>query len=79
MYRAELYGYKQVLCDDTFIYHKGTGSFLSEEKEKLIQEHIGILEDRYPEFMKATHLYCMENPHQFIRDNINIHLNFEKR
>lgn len=76
-YRAELYGYKQVLCDDTFIYHKGTGSFLSEEKEKLIQEHIGILEDRYPEFMKATHLYCMENPHQFIRDNINIHLNFE--
>ena len=29
------------------------------DMEKLIQEHIGILEDRYPEFMKATHLYCM--------------------
>lgn len=76
-YRAELYGYKHVLCDDTFIYHKGTGSFRNDEKEKLISEHIRILEERYSVFMRETHLYCIENPHHYIRDNINIYINLE--
>lgn len=72
--RAELMGYKHVLCDNTFIYHKGTGSFMSEQKKKLIDEHIGILEERYPASMRNNHIFCMSNPYQYIRDNISMYL-----
>lgn len=72
--RAELMGYKHVLCDNTFVYHKGTGSFLSEQKKALIAEHIGILEKRYPAGMLNNHMFCMSNPYQYIRDNIAMYL-----
>lgn len=71
--RALQMGYHHVMCDDTFIYHKGTASFDTEEKQALLQEHTAILEQRYPEQMKRNHLYCMENPDQEIRDNINMY------
>ena len=75
-YRAELAGYIHVLCDDTFIYHKGTASFLSDEKQKLIEKHTEVLEERYECFMKATHEFCIQNPQQYIRDNFNFWMNF---
>ncbi len=71
--RAEQYGYKHVMCDDTFIYHKGTVSFLTEEKQRLIDAHDAILRERYPKQMEHNHLYCMNNPDQYIRDNIEIY------
>ena len=72
--RAEQAGYIHTLCDDTFIYHKGTTSFMSEEKMKLKKEHNLILQERYPEQMRINRLYCFYNPHQYIRDNILVHL-----
>lgn len=71
--RAGLLGYSHVMCDDTFVYHKGTVSFLSEEKQQLISEHDAVLQERYPMQMKRNHEYCMENPEQYIRDNINFY------
>lgn len=71
--RAEQYGYKHVMCDDTFVYHKGTVSFLTEEKQRLIEDHDRILRERYPRQMEKNHLYCINNPDQYIRDNINIY------
>ncbi len=68
--RAEQAGYHHVMCDDTFVYHKGTASFDTAEKQALLDAHTAILEERYPEQMRANHLYCMENPDQEIRDNI---------
>lgn len=72
--RAQLMGYSHVMCDDTFIYHKGTVSFQSEQKRQLIAAHDAILQERYPLQMRKNHLYCMNNPHQYIRDNINLYL-----
>lgn len=72
--RAEQLGYIHVMCDDTFIYHKGTASFASVEKQALIQAHDRYLEEKYPEQMRKNHLYCINNPEQYIRDNIGIHL-----
>lgn len=71
--RAEQAGYHHVMCDDTFVYHKGTASFDTEEKKKLLEEHEAILNDRYAAQMRMNHLYCMENPDQEIRDNINMY------
>lgn len=70
--RAGLLGYKHVLCDDTLIYHKGTVSFVTEEKQKLIDAHSRILDEWYPYQMRKNHLYCMTNPDQYIRDNVEI-------
>ena len=71
--RAEQAGYHHVMCDDTFIYHKGTASFDTAEKQALLEAHEVILHERYEEQMKRNHLYCMENPDQEIRDNINMY------
>lgn len=68
--RAEQAGYHHVMCDDTFIYHKGTASFDTEEKQALLEAHTAVLEERYAGQMRANHLYCMENPDQEIRDNL---------
>ena len=71
--RAEQLGYQHVMCDDTFIYHKGTASFDTEEKKALCAAHDKILNERYPGQMQKNHRYCMENPDQEIRDNINLY------
>lgn len=77
--RAEIMGYRHVLCDDTFIYHKGTGSFLNEQKKALVAEHVSILEARYPKAMRDNHLFCMSRPYQYVRDNIILHLKLYNR
>lgn len=70
--RAEQLGYTHVMCDDTFIYHRGTASFPTEEKKRLIEEHDRILQKRYPVQMRKNHLYCVNNPDQYIRDRIDV-------
>lgn len=71
--RAEQLGYIHVMCDDTFIYHKGTVSFQSEQKKALIEAHEKIIKERYFLQTKKNATYCSENPDQFIRDNISIY------
>lgn len=71
--RAEQAGYCHVMCDDTFIYHKGTASFDTKEKQELQTAHEGILQERYPRQMERNRQYCRDNPDQEIRDNINMY------
>lgn len=71
--RAEQLGYIHVMCDDTFIYHKGTVSFLSEQKKALIEAHEKILVKRYPAQMERNSKYCNSGIDQYIRDNIQIY------
>lgn len=71
--RAEQLGYIHVMCDDTFIYHKGTVSFLSEQKMALIEAHEKILIERYPAQMNRNSNYCVAGLDQFIRENIHIY------
>ena len=72
-FRAEQEGYIHVMCDDTFIYHKGTVSFDSEEKRKLIEAHAKILEERYPAQVQAVTEYTNKRPHQEIHDEIDLY------
>ena len=52
-FRAIEVGYHHVMCDDTFILHTGTSSFVSEEKRKYIEAHEKIINDRYPELNRT--------------------------
>lgn len=71
--RLGMLGYIHVLCDDTFIYHRGTASFDTEEKRKLCEEHDRILRSRYPAQMEENDAYCRENPDKGIRDNLKLY------
>lgn len=70
--RAEQAGYIHVMCDNVYIYHSGTKSFISKEKEKLIQAHEKILETRYPVQMHRNAVYCRDNPNKYICDNVDL-------
>lgn len=72
-WRAEQFGYYHVLCDDTYIYHSGSASFPSKEKLKLIESHERIIQNRYPQLHQENAEYVRDNPHQYLRDNVNIY------
>lgn len=73
--RAMELGYVNAMCDNTFILHTGTKSFISKEKEKLIQSHQKILEERYPELIHNNAVYCRDNPNKYISDNVGLFFN----
>lgn len=75
-YRSEKEGYIHVMCDDTFIYHKGTASFDTEEKRKLIEEHERILIQRHEPYVRQNEQYCQKNPNKDLQRNIQLHLLF---
>ena len=72
-WRAEQYGYHHVLCDDTYIYHSGSCSFLSEEKTELMREHEAIIQERYPVQNQRNGEYVRDNPDGYLRANVDIH------
>ena len=72
-WRAEQLGYHHVLCDDTYIYHSGSSSFLSSEKRQLIAEHEAIIQKWYPQQNQRNAEYVRDNPHQYLRTNVDIH------
>lgn len=71
--RAEQMGYIHVMCDNTFIYHSGTKSFISKEKEVYIKEHEQILYKRYPLQMQKNAEHCRDNPNGWVGENIGMH------
>lgn len=72
--RAKIAGYRHVVCDDTFVYHSGTASFVPEEKMALIQAHEKILYERYPELMAANRVFYTTNPLADIQMNIRMRM-----
>lgn len=78
-YRAIEAGYCHVMCDDTFILHTGTSSFVSEEKQKYIEQHEKILDDRYPKLMQAVRIHCRDNPNYVIQENVKQWIKLYKR
>lgn len=72
-WRAEQFGYIAVLCDDTYIYHSGTTSFVSADKIKLMEAHSKTLQYRYPGQMRRNDEYVRDNPHQYLRDVVDIY------
>ena len=75
--RAEHMGYYHALCDDTYIYHSGSASFVSDEKRRLMQEHERILQGWYPRQLQENAEYVRDNPHQYLRSNVDIYARLE--
>ena len=77
-YRAIKQGYVHLLCDDTFIYHKGTQSF-SKEKEEFVLDHLQKLQKKHPENFANTDNYVRNYPTACIQNNIKYHINNKYR
>ena len=73
-YRCLQAGYRHLLCDNTYIYHKGTQSF-SQEKTELINSHLQILKSRYPSCVENTESFVQQNPISDIQLNIRYAIN----
>lgn len=70
--RAGQIGYKHVMCDDTFILHTGTKSFVSAEKEAYIEKHDRILRERYAVQMHENDVHVRDNPNGYVGENVGI-------
>ena len=77
-YRALDHGYTNVLCDNTFIYHKGTQSFKKENltatRAALIEEHMRRLREKHPTYVQRTDNFLANNPIRDIQENINLNI-----
>ncbi len=54
--RSKNAGFCNLICDDTYIYHKRSASF-KKEKSKLIEHNRKILDERYPEYSEEISIF----------------------
>ena len=82
-YRALDHGYTNVLCDNTFIYHKGTQSFkkenLTSSRMTLVKEHMELLRKKYPIYVQKTDNFIANNPLRDIQENIDLNIKLYKQ
>jgi GT2 family glycosyltransferase len=69
-------GYRNVLCDDTFILHVGSSSF-DDKKAALAQENMQRLLAKHPDYMKEVTDFIAADPIRPIRDLARSFLNLE--
>jgi hypothetical protein len=67
--RANKHGYKNILCDDTFIFHREGASF-SDKKETLVKQNTKILSEIHPEYFPTVSQFCQTNPLAQLQNNI---------
>ena len=76
-FRALNKGYRHLICDDTYIYHKESQSF-AEDKKELIENGLKVLEERYTKYKDRLDLWCNMNAIKYIGDNITISIEGKK-
>ncbi len=77
-YRCMKCGLTNLLCDNTFIYHKGTQSF-SKEKEEFINSHIKLLQEKHPENFDKNTFLCMNHPYKYVQENVKYNVNNKRK
>jgi GT2 family glycosyltransferase len=77
--KAMKMGYKNILDDSTFIYHKGGLSFSSTKKTKLVPKAVEKLDSIHPEYLPMVTRFINENPLKPIHDYINLRLSLTKK
>lgn len=76
-FRCYEFGYRHVLCDNTYILHKESKSFL-ESKTELIKDGLEVLENKYPYYKKQLDIWIQNNPIAYIGNNIAFHIGNKK-
>lgn len=66
-------GYRHLLCDDTYIYHKESQSF-SNDKDLLRENAQKILEERYPHYEDSLKYWLNTRPIAYIGNNLGFEI-----
>ena len=62
-FRAASKGYKNILCDNTFVFHKGKASFLdTPDTLTLLGKNNDLVAEKYPELWEALVVFERSNP-----------------
>lgn len=77
-YRCLDYGYKNLLCDDVIVYHLESQSF-SSERNQVLEDHLKIIEERYPTYYNYVGYWCSAFPIDYICKNIDYNLNLRRK
>lgn len=72
-FRCFDYGYRHLLCDNTYIYHKESQSF-SNRKNELIIQNEKVLEILHPKYINALRDWNFKRPIKYIGQNIAFEL-----
>jgi len=72
-FRCFDYGYRHLLCDNTYIYHKESQSF-SKKKYDLMKNAEKVLEERYPKYLNALRDWNSKRPIKYVGQNIAFEL-----
>ena len=77
-YRALNYGYTNNLCDNTFIYHKGSQSFTKENltvtRAQVIEDHIKKLDNKHPIYVWKNDAFLNKNPLKDMQERIKLNI-----
>lgn len=60
--RAKTRSFTHLIATNCFVYHKGSESFGSDTRKRLIEENAKILEKRYPSYTSEVIEYVQKNP-----------------
>lgn len=77
-FRCLDHGWRHLLCDDTFIFHKESQSF-SDSKIALQKSASKKLSERYPRYCAKLDLWCQQKPLKYIADNVLLELEKRKK
>lgn len=65
--RAKRKGYKNVSVENLFVYHRHGGSFLSDEKQRLIEDHLEKLVKKHRTYNYQVQRFINKDPNQKLR------------
>jgi len=68
-FRATRRGYRNVLCDNTFVFHKGGASFL-DSQDAVMEKNHQVLAEKYPELWAAIAQFERSNPLREFQDKL---------
>lgn len=68
--RAKKAGFKNLICENLFVYHKHGGSFSSEEKALLNERNMAKLSKKHPDYLVEVAKHCSDNPLEGLRSFI---------
>lgn len=71
--RAIYAGYKNVLCDDTFIFHRGEASF-SASKSEDTNKNLDTISRMYPEYFPTINQFINSNLLKKLNENIHLRI-----
>jgi GT2 family glycosyltransferase len=65
--RASGVGYKNIMAPNLFVYHKHGGSFPNEEKKKLLDSNLKLLQDKHPDYFSLVARFVEKDPLKDLR------------